>query len=160
MKTSLVLASLAAFAAAAFPSPLRADEGDKEKSNAIKVNVSVTVQSEIPNYDKALKSPVPRLLELIYITDKNLIDYVGNYIAPDVIKTVGLEKVKDDFREWYIELYEHRGLEKVVIDRILFEGSRAFVHYTIVMKDGETNQEISPFILGEGDEWFLNDRDL
>ncbi len=143
-----------------FPIPASADESGKGDSKAKEVNISVTVQSLIPNYDSALKSPVPRLLELIYIIDQNLIDYTGNYVYPEVVKAYGLEGVKEYLRAWYVELYEHRGLEKVVVERISFVANRATIGYTIVMKDGETNSETTEFILDDEGVWFLNDRDL
>ncbi|MCB1232085.1 MAG: hypothetical protein KDN19_17585 [Verrucomicrobiae bacterium] len=158
-KVSLRFFAAAIASAALFSTTGRAADSEAPPKSK-KVNISVTVQSLIPNYDSALKSPVPRLLELIYIIDQNMMDYTGNYIYPAVLKAYGIEGVNEDLREWYVELYEHRGLEKVVVERISFSGNRSSVTYTIVMKDGETNKETSDFILDEDGEWYLNDKDL
>ena len=133
---------------------------EKPAPKAKEINISVTVQSLIPNYDTALKSPVPRLLELIYVIDQNLIEYTWNYLYPEVVKAYGADEVNENMRAWYVELYEHRGLDRVVIERISFVANRATVGYTIVMKDGETNHETSEFILDDKGQWYLNDRDL
>ncbi len=124
------------------------------------IDISVEVRCKIPNFDSALKSPVPRLLEFIYLIDKGMFDYMPSFYHPETANSYGPTRLVDEYiRPWYGELTSHGGLHYVGVSKIVFEGDMASISYAIYMKDSEVEHEVTQFKLSDG-EWCLYDRDL